>query len=98
MDEAGVRKLVLLPGVQVYNSPNSNGEALALLPEIIIPTPTPQPTLAPVCDCSANAYNCRDFASQSAAQACYDYCGGMASDVHLLDRDLNGVACETVWP
>lgn len=84
--------------VQVYTSPYSSGEALALLPEIIIPTATPQPTLAPVCNCAANVYDCRDFSSPSAAQSCYDYCGGPANDVHLLDGDLNGVACETVWP
>lgn len=84
--------------IQIYTSLYSTGDALAFLPEIIIPTPTPTPTSAPVCDCSANVYDCRDFDTQQAAQSCYDSCGGPANDVHLLDADLNGLACESVWP
>lgn len=50
------------------------------------------------CTCGRNRYNCPDFETQTAAQACYDYCweetGG---DVHRLDGGNNdGVACESL--
>jgi hypothetical protein len=61
------------------------------------PMPTPAPPEA-VCSCSANIYDCRDFGSRPEAQACYNSCGGLNNDVHLLDADLNGIVCETVFP
>lgn len=58
-------------------------------------TPTPRPTLAPVCDCSDDLYNCGDFTTQVQAQACYDYCVSLGcGDVHGLDGDNDGQACE----
>jgi hypothetical protein len=60
-------------------------------------TPTPAPP-EEVCDCSYNRYNCRDFSTQQEAQACYNSCGGLSNDVHLLDADFNGIVCETVFP
>ena len=57
-------------------------------------TPT-QPAPAAVCDCSGNIYNCEDFATQAAAQACYEYCIAQGQgDIHDLDRDNDGIACE----
>lgn len=84
--------------VYLYTSDLTVGDALADAPEVTIPTPTPSPTPAPVCDCSANVYDCRDFVEQSAAQSCYEYCGGVDNDIHLLDEDGDGISCETVWP
>lgn len=46
-----------------------------------------------ICICSYNAYNCKDF-SKSEAQECFEYCGGILNDVHHLDRDKDGLACE----
>jgi hypothetical protein len=46
------------------------------------------------CDCSGNLFNCADFASPYDAQACFNFCGGVANDVHGLDRDGDGNACE----
>lgn len=62
------------------------------------PTPTHTPTPVPVvCDCSGNIYNCSDFATQAEAQACYDYCVSQGyGDVHYLDRDGDGIACESL--
>ena len=55
-----------------------------------IPTATPTP-----CNCGANVYNCDDFSSPSAAQQCYLQCQAAgAGDVHDLDRDGDGRACE----
>lgn len=46
--------------------------------------------------CSYNAYNCSDFSTHAEAQAVYEYCGGVTSDVHRLDRDKDGLACESL--
>jgi endonuclease YncB( thermonuclease family) len=71
------------------------------------PTPTPVPgeatptptQLTAVCDCSYDRYNCPqtsdDFSTQAEAQACYEYCKSQGyGDVHDLDRDNDGEACE----
>jgi Excalibur calcium-binding domain len=44
--------------------------------------------------CSRNVYNCSDFRSRVAAQAAYQACGGRGNDVHRLDDDRDGLACE----
>lgn len=47
------------------------------------------------CSCSGDALNCTDFGSSSQAQACYDYCISVGvGDVHQLDNNDDGVACE----
>jgi len=47
------------------------------------------------CNCGDNEYNCSDFSSQAAAQQCYQHCGELTGyDVHWLDGDSDGVACE----
>lgn len=46
--------------------------------------------------CSYNAYNCSDFSTHAEAQRVYDACGGILSDVHNLDRDKDGFACESL--
>lgn len=72
------------------------------------PTPTTKPTAAPVgattsppaaavCECSGNLYNCSDFSTHRQAQACYDYCVSIGrGDIHRLDGDNDGVACESL--
>ena len=39
--------------------------------------------------------DCSDFATQSEAQKFYEEQGGPNSDPHRLDRDRDGIACET---
>jgi hypothetical protein len=52
---------------------------------------------AAVCDCSADVYNCRDFATHARAKACYDYCVSLGrGDVHRLHSDGDGNACESL--
>jgi micrococcal nuclease len=46
--------------------------------------------------CSYNAYNCPDFSVQAEAQAVYEYCGGINNDIHRLDKDKDGIACESL--
>lgn len=62
------------------------------------------PTIAPIIPsqkqgnhiCSYNAYNCTDFSTHAEAQAVYEDCGGVNNDVHSLDRDKDGSACESL--
>lgn len=68
--------------------------------------PTPQPTLTtepttapsptPICNCTTNTYDCSDFTTQSQAQACYDTCFPTAGDIHFLDSNSDGRACESL--
>jgi len=44
--------------------------------------------------CSTNVYNCDDFNSHSEAQYVFEYCGGLSNDIHRLDGDNDGIACE----
>lgn len=71
------------------------------------PTPTLTPTLTPVptattppagpCACTSNLYNCGDFSTQAQAQACYNWCmQEVGTDIHQLDSDGDGVACESL--
>lgn len=47
--------------------------------------------------CTENLYNCADFTSQSDAQLWLDYCKSLGyGDVHYLDGDEDGVACENL--
>lgn len=48
-----------------------------------------------VCSCSRNSYNCPNFSTHDQAQACFNYCKQTVGyDVHRLDRDNDGLACE----
>ena len=47
-------------------------------------------------DCSGNVYNCGDFLTHTDAQAVFEACGGVSNDVHQLDRDGDGIACESL--
>ncbi len=67
------------------------------------PVRTSDPVLEPVPvpvsssgDCSSNAYNCSDFSTQAEAQSVYDTCGGVNNDIHRLDADKDGIACESL--
>ena len=46
--------------------------------------------------CSVNTYNCDDFKTYADAQRVFELCGGVDNDIHLLDRDGDGKACETL--
>src|SRR3989344_8509866 len=47
-------------------------------------------------ECSLNKYNCSDFKTQAEAQGVFETCGGVANDVHKLDRDGDGKVCESL--
>ena len=46
-------------------------------------------------NCESNTYNCDDFLTQEEAQTVYEECG-IGNDIHQLDRDGNGLACESL--
>jgi hypothetical protein len=59
--------------------------------------PQPTATTAAVCECGGDTYNCGDFSRQAQAQACYNYCVSIGrGDIHRLDRDNDGVVCESL--
>ena len=70
----------------------------APIPPTHTPLPTPIDTPIPaVCSCAGNIYNCSDFSTHTQAQACYEYCKALGKgDIHCLDRDNNGLACESL--
>lgn len=69
-------------------------------PTKVRPTFTPVQTVrasVDVCDCSDDLYNCADFSLQREAQACFDHCQSIGQgDVHRLDSDKDGIACESL--
>lgn len=47
-------------------------------------------------DCESNLYNCTDFKNHAEAQAAFEACGGTSNDIHKLDFDGDGNACESL--
>lgn len=67
----------------------------------VAPPPPPPPTATAgavaACDCSGNTLNCSAFGTHSSAQACFAYCWEQVGfDVHQLDGDADGLACESL--
>ncbi|MGD2077813.1 MAG: hypothetical protein PVH18_05495 [Chloroflexota bacterium] len=73
------------------------------LPATYTPVPTPEVTMEGLvpgiagtrstCSCTADLYECADFASQGEAQACFDFCRKFVGDVHQLDDNGDGLVC-----
>lgn len=64
------------------------------VPTLAVVVPN-NPPAAAVCSCSGDSLNCGDFSSHANAQACFNYCVSVgAGDIHGLDGDSNGLACE----
>ena len=63
-------------------------------------TPTATATATPStepCSCAGNLYDCSDFRTQREAQACYEHClRKVGYDIHRLDGDNDGIACESL--
>ena len=63
------------------------------------PTTPPTPTSTPDNEgiiCSSNVYNCSNFSTHAEAQHVFEVCGGVNNDIHKLDSDKDGLACETL--
>ena len=84
--------LPLVVGGQVQSPPAPTSIPTAIA-TVVPATPTP----AAPCACTGNLYNCSDFPTQATAQGCFDWCmQEVGTDVHRLDGDGNGIACESV--
>lgn len=58
---------------------------------------TPITTSNTACYCASNKYNCGDFQTHQEAQNLYNCClQKVGADVHRLDRDKDGSACESL--
>lgn len=63
------------------------------------PTATATQPVGGPCPCNADTLNCSDFDTQPEAQACFDWCISQgAGDIHRLDFDNDGEACESLPP
>ena len=86
--------------LKAYNPPTPTNTSTPTRTPTATPTntPTATPTTPPgPCECYANLYNCSDFSTQAQAQACHDHCVNEgAGDIHGLDADNDGEACESL--
>jgi hypothetical protein len=57
-------------------------------------SPATQAAVRDALQCRINLYDCRDFSTQHEAQSIFWKCGGRKNDVHRLDEDRDGWACE----
>ena len=77
---------------------NKNIPTNTLIRQQELPQPVPpnaQPTQSEVI-CSSNVYNCSNFTTHTEAQDVFEACGGTLNDVHRLDGDGDGTACESL--
>ena len=67
-------------------------QAQTKLPAMLVP-----PAQSGGCYCSSDIYECYNFDTKDDAQACLDYCKSVGrGDVHGLDIDNDGLACESL--
>jgi hypothetical protein len=58
---------------------------------------TPSPPPATLCPCRSNELDCPHFDGRHSAETCYELCYQLTGiDVHLLDADGDGHACESL--
>lgn len=77
-------------GIWAPTTPTPTQQPITPLP------PTPQ-TIPGPCNCKGGDLDCKDFYTQSSAQACYRHCKSLGyGDIFDLDRDNDGLACEAL--
>jgi hypothetical protein len=47
-------------------------------------------------ECSQDTYDCNEFKTHQEAQKLYELCGGVENDIHWLDGNKDGDACESL--
>lgn len=76
------------------STPVSTPTPMATSTATTMPTPSATPLLY-ICD--RDFYNCTNFSTQAAAQKVFDYCNDLGyGDIHKLDQDNDGTACESL--
>lgn len=103
--EEGYAKVYRYPPDTSLCDTLEQAEAKARLYEVGIwaaakPTTAPEPVKSPAPSssnyvCTSNFYNCDDFNTHAEAQRVFEACGA-TTDIHQLDRDKDGLACETL--
>ena len=80
------------------STPGSDGQTATPTPAPVSETasPTPTPTVFSTATPSVPDRNCSDFETWAEAQAFFEAEGGPESDPHGLDRDGDGIACESL--
>ena len=84
----------LLPDINSISTstPVAQDPASTLAPPILLTQPAAGDV---ICSCSDDHYNCPDFSVHAQAQACFNYCIAQGrGDIHKLDNDNDGSACE----
>jgi len=85
------------PTASATRTPTRTRTATATVTRTATRTATATATPEPPCPCYGDVRNCSDFATQAEAQACYDHCvAEVGYDVHHLDSDGDGEACESL--
>ncbi|MBI2050714.1 MAG: excalibur calcium-binding domain-containing protein [Parcubacteria group bacterium] len=96
-DEARVAKRGLwADGVCADADEVEQGEPAPSAPPPSTIEPDTEPQAQGQYDCSNNVYNCSNFTTHAEAQAAFEQCGGVANDIHRLDADGDGEACESL--
>ncbi len=89
--------LVALLGFYFYYNINGEASSENETGDIVVDNlskPIDKPSNNPVVEvCESDIYNCGNFSSQEEAQIIFDEC---ESDIHQLDHDGDGVACESL--
>ncbi|MEK9157392.1 MAG: thermonuclease family protein [Patescibacteria group bacterium] len=91
----------LSPSTSLLDSTTSssiidNAETQPVEPEVTVSEPTSAATTSS-CSCASNSYNCGNFSTHSEAQSVYECCMVQVGyDVHNLDSDDDGSACESL--
>ena len=78
-------------GIACQYLPGAPDNTLELAPSNLTPTPTPAPPETDFVD-----RNCDDFSDWASAQAFFEANGGPDTDLHSLDNDSDGIACQSL--
>lgn len=86
------------PVAPVVEKPEQEAQKVPAPKPEVAPEPDPEPEAEPSSSytCSSNKYNCSDFKTHAEAQAVFEQCGGADNDVHKLDNNKDGEACESL--
>lgn len=96
LDEVFVNKLVVLEGlagVKIEGNSSASCLELAQAEEEAMRNKRGMWAIEDY-NCELDSYNCNNFSNAKQAQLVFDFCSGFNGDVHLIDNDKDGVACE----
>ena len=91
--------LILALGLEVANTDVDLGKLVetgSLSESVIQRDEDGNLQIGAICDDPDYDYNCDDFKTQAEAQSVMDQCGAQGRDVHGLDGNKDGVACQSL--